>query len=311
MLSLQNLKLKFPIQSIYQKSNKQIFSCEAGYLAYEKGPLSYVVAGDPVLEAGGGFHDVMVRFLEFAHKNKKSVCGYYFSEEFKRSTQFKFIKAGTSGFLDLTDYNIAGRRREPVRRALNYGQRNEYSFLEVKHSEKPLIYEKVKILEEKWLAAKKKPKVRFILSPINLKYENSESERWFVARNEFGHLGSFVSVFPYSDGHFYIDQIIYNPDSQRMSLDFLISKIILHLQKQGAKSLCFGFNAFRVSDVENVFERALEFFYKYPWAYNASGVYAFKSKFFDYEVPRYILLEQDSASWKQFLSMGAVTFMNH
>jgi lysylphosphatidylglycerol synthetase-like protein (DUF2156 family) len=311
LLSLQDLKLKFPLQSIYQKSNKLIFESSEGYLAYEKGPLSYVVAGDPILNPGGTYLQLMQEFLKFAHKKKRSVCGYYFSEGFKRETPFKFIQAGSSGFLDLTDYSLHGKVREPVRRALNFGYRNNYKYFEIPHNKKSLHYDQIKSLEERWLKAKKRPKVSFVLSPVSLKFGNSHQERWFVAKNEFGHLGSFVSILPYSDGAYYIDQLIYNPESQRMSLDFLISKLIMQLKKQNVKSLCFGFNAFKVEGRDNFYERTLELFYKYPFLYNARGVYQFKSKYFDYEVPRYIMLEQEASAWKQLLSMGAVTFLSH
>lgn len=311
MLNFERIKRKFPIQSIYQKSKKHIYECEHGYLAYENGPLSLVVAGDPIVDKPEDFKKIMSEFLGYAHGRRKSVCGYYFSDQFKNSTDFRFLQAGTSGFLNLKDFKLGGKEREPVRRALNYGVRNNYGFKEISHRKKPHYYEKVKQLEEKWLKSKKRPKVKFLLSPVNLKYENSELEKWFIVTNEFGHLGAFVSVFPYGDNEYYIDQMIHNPDSSRMSLDFLISKLIILLKRASGERMSFGFNAFKVQSPDNMYERTLEFFFKHPWAYNAPGVYAFKSKYFEYEVPRYIMLEEDSAAWKQILSMGAVTFMSH
>ncbi len=302
----------YPLQALYEKTGKKIFQTPQGAVAYEATRYAHVVAGDPIVVTNGCLTTLMSDFDKYSKERDKVVCGYYFSEEFKKSSDKKFITLGTSGFLKLQTFDTKGPERKYVRRALNFGNNKNYSFKEIPQSKKGSYLSRVKKLESQWFSKKKRPRIGFLLSRAKLQYRLSHYERWFVVENDLGHLGAFVSVVPYNDNkNYYIDHMFYNPEQgSRMSLDFLLAQLILMLKNQKVEELYFGLNAFNNRNPKYLLEWGLSFLWRSSLVYNARGVYFFKSKFFDLEVPRYIMLDQQKSLLKQYAALGAVTFMH-
>lgn len=303
----EDLFFDYPLHSIWEKSEKSIYSDEWGRLAYEKVGRTCVVAGDPV---GASLKNKVMAFENFkrwADSKNLNVCGYYFSEEFSSMVPMKSHKAGVSLLLDLKDWSLKGSASEEARRALIKGQKQQLKVMEI-FPETLLEWEPVLLqFSRDWRRSKGLFQIQFLLSPLSLSFRNLHAgERLFVCIRR-GELDAVVSVTPWGDKKWYVDQLLQHPSGDRFALDYLLVQVIQKLKSEGANALSLGFCPGIIHRSETLVERALQVWGRLKIFYSPKGLYNFKRKYSSCELNRYLLLDPKSSMTGQLLNMERVT----
>lgn len=298
----------FPLHAIVDKSNKLKFISEHGSVYFEESLQCFVVSGDPIVNQGSLVQDLMKDFVSFASNKKRAVCGYYFSKEFSIKNQLQFHKAGYSSFMNLQDFNLQGHSKRDLRRAISHGEKYGLKVKEISHAQKSKYYAAILKLEAEWLQSKKIPKIQFLLSSPKINFKGADNERWFVVHKN-NKLHGFVSIMPYKKGRsFYVDHMIKAPQGNKFAMDYLLVNVFKKLKRLGVEEVSLGFNAFQGIIPQTFIELGFWALGKVNWPYNSKGVYQFKSKYTDYYLPRYVMLDPNKSMIKQMLALTLTTF---
>lgn len=301
----------YPIQSIWRKTDKSIFGSEYGVIAVEESWNCFVVCGDPLTDGRLSPGELLDAFVLWGESHGKTVCGYYFSEETAHVSklQRKFM-SGVSRGLNLNRFSLQGYGSRDFRRAINSGERAHLEVFEVPHGKKPLYFNELKRLELDWIRQKSGPKIHFILNRLKLDFLGSEEERWFLVRDSEQRIHAFLTTIALgrSGGIIYVDQLVQVPQAHKLGLDYLLAKVGQVLKKEGSSSLWLGLCVFRKITGRSCLERVFQLLGRWNWLYSSLGLYIFKKKYTDTELPRYLLLSPRKNQIRQILALTKVTY---
>lgn len=302
----------FPLHTIWQKTGKQYYQGERGVVAFEAHGRSVVVAGDPLAFEGHSPASVLNEFVQVAHSQDLSVCGYYFSDQVADRSGLVAHKAGVSSFVDLEHFQLSGKKRSEVRRALNQGRRSRLRFCEIDPQDWGHWQPRLQDLELQWFQTRRGPRIHFLLSSIAQAQVKDNQERCFVVLNADSEVQAFVTVLSYQlpdqSAAVYVDQMVQVPGAHRFALDFLLARLILQCQSEGYSKMCLGFNAFCEIEPYTVAERGMKLLADTSIIYRAKSLHYFKSKFTDYEVDRYLLMDPQFHAWRQVKAILLATY---
>ncbi len=303
----------YPLHKTHIKTGKQFKFLDKGLVSYEETKSCFVVAGDPVCKFKKDIPFVLDQFVQWAHEQGKTVCGYYFSQFAAEGvTRLKSYPAGITLGTNLSDFELAGKKSKEIRRALNFGKKNNLVFQELYNDDYFELFFELKNLESKWFANKSTfKKIKFLLSPLRAD-QNKISDRSFVVKSKKNKIIAFVSLDEFKEpgqqSSFYVDHMFQSPSSYRLALDYLISEIILTLKAEKRVYLDLGFCPFQGVRPLNFIQSGL-FLTKYmSYIYNSKGVYSYKKKFSNYTKSSYMLMDPKASKAKQILSLSQVTF---
>lgn len=303
----EDLFFDYPLHSIWKKSGKSVYSDEWGQLAYERVGSTCVVAGDP---AGKTLKNRAITFENFrgwAGEQGLSVCGYYFSEEFSRAVPMNRHQAGVSLFLDLKNWSIEGGASEEARRALRKGDGKKLSVVEVLPECLDEWESALLRFSRQWRGSKGFFQIRFLLTPLSRSLQSLKNgERLFVCIRD-GELDAVVSVVPWGDGSWYVDQLMQHPDGDRFALDYLVVRVIQTLKSERGRILSLGFCPGVIPRCHTMVEKILKTWGQMKIFYSPRGLYNFKRKYSSRELNRYLLLDPESLQATQLLNMERVT----
>jgi len=190
------------------KTQKSFFYFKGSLLAFEKTKHHFVIIGEPAISANRDENLVYKSFLEYAHSNKKKVCGYYVGKTWKIDS-FKKLSLGTSVRINLNTYDLNTSRAKEVRRSLRKGKSSEFKTLDSTE----IDFDKLQILIEKWGSKKLPIKLNFLLSKPRVKTSVSTFEKWFTVEKD-GEYIAFCSLLPFQQENcngYYIDHMVYDP----------------------------------------------------------------------------------------------------
>ena len=299
------MRAQFPLHQTFRKNEKKVFKSEKGKVFFEESYWHLVMAGEPVVSPRFEMAELLKDFLSFAKRRRKRVCGYYCSEAFNEMDLFQKRQIGTSTVLCLSNFNLKGREKRDLRRALNQGERDQLTFEEIKTGTRK-VDSKLDQLYQKWICTRRGPRIGFLLSPPCIE----KSDRCFAVweKNE---LIAFVSLFAYEQEgkcSYYVDDMIHDPQGHRFALNYLLAEICLLLKKERVGHLSLGLNVFDGMNRSGVLGWGLSFFDFFQWPYKSKGLFLFKRKFSHRTVPRYLIKER--MDWWGFvlLSLAIVTY---
>ena len=300
----------YPLQSVWRKTGKQEFVCEHGELAFEQIRSSYVVAGDPRAKTLESQVKTFEKFVEQARSQGKSVCGYYFSEDFALSSGFEAHLCGVSRFQKLSRWSIDGGEAEEARRALSKASEAGLEFITLTKDNFKQYKAKIEETNKLWERSKGRVEIKFLLSSIEKTIEQwiNNSEMIFLCVDSNGQVEALISLRKYfGNTHWYLDSLVQRPDGHRFALDFLLVKSLENLKSIKAEALCIGFCPGIIEQPSTWVEKTLNLWRKTKWLYSPQGLYNFKRKYSDSELPRYLLVEPSKPTWKQLLTLEVVT----
>jgi lysylphosphatidylglycerol synthetase-like protein (DUF2156 family) len=282
------------------KTKKNFFFFKNSLLAFEKTSRQFIISGEPAIIDKVNEVPLYVAFLNYAHKNKKKVCGFYVGNSWKNPA---FLKRplGTSFRLNLDSYDFEASKAKEVRRSLRQGVANKYKIVE-SHE---IDFKKLKLLLNRWKTKKLPVKLKFFLSEPQKNSPTAEFEKWYVIEKESQYF-AFCSTLPYkNDGRngFYIDHLVYDPLEEKAALSFLISSLIQDLKHKGVEEINLGLNPFANVAPKNIVGGLFYSLYQMPILYRPKGLHYFKSKFAGLEEPEFFFYEKQSGPLLSLLGM--------
>lgn len=300
----------YPLQSVWRKTGKQVFACEHGELAFEEKRSSFVVAGDPRAKSLDAQVRTFNKFVEQAKLQRKTVCGYYFSEEFALASEHEAHLCGVSRFQKLNDWSLEGGCAEEARRALSKAKESDLEFVALTQNNFDHWSKAIEETNRAWEKSKGRVEIKFLLSPLaeTIHQWKTGSELIYFCVNPQGSVEALVSLRKYfGNSHWYIDSLIQKPGGHKFALDFLMVKSLENLKLIKAEALCIGFCPGIVEGPDTWVEKTLNLWRKTKWLYSPQGLYNFKRKYSNVELPRYLLVDPSSATWKQLLTLEVAT----
>src|SRR6185369_5370796 len=153
-----------------------------GFLAYQIGAGTVVVAGDPVCPPA---HAALL-VAEFVREmNGRPICAYQISPEMLnalRSAGFSDIQVGKEAVFDLRRFTLAGGQMELVRAATNKARREGLAVME--HNpfgvDAAEVNRELREISEQWLQTKGDKELGFLLGSLTL--DQRCAKRYFIAR---------------------------------------------------------------------------------------------------------------------------------
>ena len=291
------------------KTNKEFFYANDQLLAFEETPSHFVVAGEALASKRCTHPDILEAFQRYASRRDKGICGYYVGESWD-SKDFKKTPLGTSICIRLKDFDLKSPESKEVRRSLRKGKENDYRVIPLRRKDR-MDQHHVATLYKKWKRAKLPLPIKFLLSSPKAKNPVSNYEEWFVVEKE-GRYIAFCSLVPYlKDGSlsFYVDHLIYDPDSDPHALGFLMSFLLEIFKEEGVEEVNLGLNPFaRLSGTRSM-EKLFSLLYKFPVLYKPKSLHYFKSKFGGEEQPEFCFFHKQNSQWRGLAEMARVTLM--
>lgn len=282
------------------KTNKSFFVFKGCLLAFEKTKSQFIVTGEPAVTASADTQALYKTFLNFAHRRKKKVSGYYVGTSWENAS-FSKKPLGTSFRVHLDTYKFNVSKTKEVRRSLRKGISSGYKILD--SSEIDLI--KLKALLLKWRSKKLPVKLKFFLSEPQQNSTVAEYEKWYVIEKNEQYF-AFCSTLPYRhDGRegYYLDHLAYDPSSEKSALSFLISSLIQDLKKKGAKEINLGLNPFAKIAPKDITSSLFSCLYHMPFLYRPKGLHYFKSKFAGLEEAEFFFYEKKASPLLTLIDM--------
>ena len=273
-----------------------------GIIAYQEGPFNLIVATDPWPHEQSSKIKLFEDFLTDKGANKR-ISGYYFTSEFafelQKHHQYVTYKIGESHFVEIQKFHLQGRKARDIRRALNYGHKNQYEFQEIVHLQKKGYLTDIRDLERKWLKAKVGyrlfGRIGFLLSRVGKGFKDECGSRWFVVKKNqrvisFVCLGELDSSESGPD-RYYLENMIFDPGNGKFAMDFLLANVLKKLKEEGVKELYLGLCPFSNIPQKSFFELVLSRFYSLKLFYDAKGLDHFKSKYSNRTEARYLIIK--------------------
>lgn len=303
----EDLFFDYPLHAVWQKTGKLVYSDEWGELAYEKLGSTCVVAGDPRGKSLKNRRIVFENFLRKAHQKGLCVCGYYFSEEFSKTVPMNRHQAGVSLLVDVDQWSLKGRGAEEARRALRKGQEQPLTVTEI-FPESLAEWESALIrFSREWRQSKGIFQIGFLLTPLSQSFRSLKRGERLFACLRHGEVDAVVSIVPWADGRWYLDQLMQHPLGDRFALDFLLVKVINKLKSERAQTLSLGFCPGVIRNSHTWVERVLKTWGRLKVFYSPKGLYNFKKKYSSTELNRYLLLDPKGSQSHQLIQMERAT----
>ncbi|MEO0335575.1 MAG: phosphatidylglycerol lysyltransferase domain-containing protein, partial [Pseudomonadota bacterium] len=154
----------YPLQCIWKKTRKLVFSTANGELAFEQKGKVRIVAGDPRATTLDKAVLVFKEFVKDSHAQGFAVCGYYFSEGFALESGHFAHKCGVSRFENLRQWSLNGPQSEEARRALRKAKEAKLSIERLEPTDLKQNLEALSLADQKWQKSKGWVRIRFLLS---------------------------------------------------------------------------------------------------------------------------------------------------
>jgi len=263
-----------------------------GYLGYMQYCGTRYVLSDPIASKKGNEREELVRA---ALKEHPATCFVQTYEPFGRMLQDKFgfynTQMGIETWINLSDWNLKGEKRQILRTARNQAVKNGINITESPSKKGG------KDISEQWFKSRKvkSREVVFLIRPMDMDYE--QGVRRFYGFDEKNPKG-FVYFDPiYDSGNVqgYLPNIARSIGDVKQGVYYAIMvEAIERFRKEGVKKVSMGLSpfSFRQDTPINpsvLMERAFRFmFEKCNFMYNYKGLEFSKSRFEGERVPVYL-----------------------
>lgn len=287
---LERFKINRHWPVIWQKTKKNIFCTNDGWVGFHSWKNYLLVAGEPLSSSEDEMCILWSDFSRWAKEQNKLIAGYYISENLAELVgqlpggDLDILPIGSSVEIDLKKYSLDGAMAEESRRALNVGEREHFSF-EIIRNKQPYL-NAVLDLEKRWIKSKPMKRIGFLLSKPELGFPLESEELWVIALHE-GQPLAFLSLINMGDDGIYLDNMIYDPQKNRFGLSFLIVQMAIYLKKKSHSRFYLGLCPGSLEKADSLFDFSLVTGAKLFPFYNFTGLYNFKKKFSNQTHRRY------------------------
>lgn len=283
---------KNPLSYLTLEKDKEIFYSERvkGLVGYRIVNGVFVILGDMIVE--DGYQDEFIEeLLEFCKTQRLEILFLNSTGDFRKDllkNRLKEVKYGEDCIFDLEKYDLAGKRAQKIRTAINKSKKLGVEVREYKIMEKrdEFIENSFREITDEWVKNKGSMMMEFTVGSMNL--ENPENRRYFYSILN-GIIIGFVVFVPYNDKLGYIADITRRREgAPQGAIESIIYEGFMTLKSEGAKEgnmgLCPLYNV--VDEFSGLDEKFL------------NGTYERFSKFYNFKALRHSKEKYGPTDWK-------------
>jgi phosphatidylglycerol lysyltransferase len=252
-----------------------------GYIAYEQKWGRRAVLSDPVCQKKNQ-ETLIGEFLRTSGPVGFAQVSEPVAELLHEKFEFYATQFGIESIIDLKNWDLKGKKKQILRTSLNQAAKKNISVQE--------FYNKKRYdhFSEEWIKTRKlkNRKIRFLIRPINMDYEEA-------TRKFFAYQGDELIGFIFFDPVYSNGQIIsYVPNISRFNGSFrqgIFYTIMIHameiFKNEGIEQIHLGLSAFVVDDMSCPYEagipkKLVRFLYQHGnMMYSFKGIHFTKSRF--------------------------------
>jgi len=267
-------------------------SSDESFVMYGTHGRSWVALGDPVGRGDEG-PDLVWSFKDLADTNNGRPAFYQISEEYLTwyiDAGMSLYKLGEEARVPLADFDLEGPARRELRQSHNRARRDGLTFELVAAPANEALLRELAAISSAWLARKNAQEKGFSLGRFSIDYVR----RFPLALvREQGRITAFANVFVTDTRAVAsIDLMRHLPDRSRVTMDFLLTELMLALKAQGYREFNLGMAPLAgLADHRQarIWDRFGTYLYSHAGHfYNFDGLRRFKAKFNPTWKPKYL-----------------------
>jgi len=253
----------------------------------------WIAMGDPVGDPQA-FEELLWDFREQADLHGASSVFYQISDRqlpVYLDLGLSLFKLGEEARVDLNEFSLRGKQREPQRSAINKFGKLNYRFEILGGEDLQQALPELRHISDNWLQTKNSHEKGFSLGYFDERYLCRTAIA--VIKDENGHIKAFANLWQ-TDNHseVSIDLMRYQPDSPKGIMDYLFAELLLWAKAEHYQWLSLGMAPLaglerrplapmwhKIGNI--IFDLGGEF-------YNFEGLYDYKAKFNPSWHPKYL-----------------------
>ncbi|MCG1042788.1 bifunctional lysylphosphatidylglycerol flippase/synthetase MprF [Mycetohabitans sp. B8] len=280
------------------------------FLMYAKRGRTWVALHDPV-GPRDEWPELIRRFVALAHTHGGRAAFYQVRADalpFYLDTGLHLLKLGEEANIALADFDLKGSHRAHLRYAFKRGERDGLAVEVVEPARLPECLPTLKSISDAWLQSRVAREKSFSVAAFNPSYLAAQS---VMLLRQHGRAVAFVT-FMTTDVHTEatVGVMRHLPDASGYAMDYLFTKLALHLKDAGLRTLSLGIAP--LSGVQPTpFPSRWQRVARLAWhlggrLYNFRGLRGFKSKFQPRWEPRYLAV---SGSLGLFVTLADISLL--
>ncbi len=296
--------------------DKSLFFCKKSFFAYRVARGTAIVLGDPVGEQSS----LQECLVSFQYKCRRNGWIPVFIQTLPNhlplysSLGYKHVKIADEAFVDLLSFSLEGSEQKDIRNACNKLQKLGYTAEYRKAPHQDIFVQTLKSVSDEWLSFAGRREHTFTTGQFEKEYVRYSDV--VVVRDAEHQIIAFVtiipSVNPIVDQHTRaIDLMRRRASSPNGTMEFLITSLILELQKQHVNQLSLGLSPLaHVNELEQPLhiKKSLEFLYtRMNKLFSFQGLYTFKQRFHPRWEARYVVYPNDRILPKFLMALLQIT----
>ena len=265
-------------------------------LAYKVVGSTAIALGEPVGSPDGCFAATR-SFLEFCDSNGWTVGFHQVTDEGREllaRAGLRSLKIGEDAVIPVTDFDLSGHNRKPLRSALRRIERTGCRVVELAQPIDEKTMDALREVSDAWLASGGHRERTFTLGRFDPDYLRSTTVLAVIDGDE--RIVAFVNLLPnYRSTIGNFDLMRRRPDAPNGVMEALFVAMIERCREQGVLGLDLGLAPFANVDDDSIAGRALRVVYERGSSvFNFEGLRAFKQKWDPVWEPRYVCYESDA-----------------
>ncbi|WP_338861418.1 bifunctional lysylphosphatidylglycerol flippase/synthetase MprF [Mycetohabitans rhizoxinica] len=280
------------------------------FLMYAKRGRTWVALHDPV-GPRDEWSELIRRFVALAHTHGGRAAFYQVRADalpFYLDTGLHLLKLGEEANIALADFDLKGSHRAHLRYALKRGERDGLAIEMIEPARMPESMPMLKSISDAWLQSRVAREKSFSVAAFNPAYLAAQS---VMLLRQHGRPVAFVT-FMTTDVHTEatVGVMRHLPDASGYAMDYLFTKLALHLKDAGLRTLSLGIaplSGVQPTPFPSLWQRVARLAWHLGGRfYNFRGLRGFKSKFQPHWEPRYLAV---SGSLGLFVTLADISLL--
>ncbi|CAH2601087.1 putative membrane protein [Rhodovastum atsumiense] len=280
------------------------------FLMYACRGRSWIALYDPV-GPREEWAELIWRFVELADSQDGRVAFYQVRPEnlpLYLDAGLRLIKLGEEAVIRLDDFTLQGGQRSHLRYALRRGERDGLTFELVPEAAVPEIAPMLARISDAWLKTQQTREKGFSVAAFGPAYLAAQS---VALVRQHGAPVAFVTVMATGHGgEATIGIMRHTPDASAYAMEFLFTRLALHLKEHGFHALSLGMAplaGLAPTPLASSWHHLASLLWQHGGRlYNFQGLRAFKNKFAPSWEPRYLAA---SGTIGPYLALADVTML--
>nr|WP_241865034.1 bifunctional lysylphosphatidylglycerol flippase/synthetase MprF [Lacticaseibacillus kribbianus] len=268
----------------------QIDGVDRVMFLFRKKSDKLVVLGEPIGDPAD-WAPAIADFIKEADTQDLSLVFYEVSERLTvmlHEYGFDFMKFGEEGYVDVTDFTLAGTKRKGERALMHKFERQGFQFKWLTPPFDAGTMVQLRQVSDSWLDGK--AEIGFSLGYFNPRYLNQAPVA--VIEDKDGRIVSFASVMPMGEGVMSIDLMRSSEDAPSGIMDALFVNLFQRAKDEGYTRFNMGMAPLSnvgTSDFAFLEEKMAHLVYEYGYRfYGFQGLRSYKEKYVTTWVPKYV-----------------------